>query len=85
MGLGLVTDDRSREEGRHYTDERAVRLHDCGAFGETKPLKHLTFLSQALVGVSLLAMQAPRYFSYTALSFIASRLTPTEDRSPFKS
>jgi hypothetical protein len=40
MGLGLVTDDRSREEGRHYTDESAVRLHGCGAFGETKPLKH---------------------------------------------
>ena len=42
MGLGLVTDDRSREEGRHYTDECAVRLHGCGASGETKPLKHLT-------------------------------------------
>ena len=40
MGLGLVTDDRPREEGRHYTDESAVRLHGCGAFGETKPLKH---------------------------------------------
>ena len=42
MGLGLVTDDRSREEGRHYTDDSAVRLHDCGAFGEAKPLKHPT-------------------------------------------
>jgi hypothetical protein len=73
MGLGLVTDDRSREEGRHYTYERAVRLHGCGASDETKPLKHLTFLSQALVGVSLLAMQTPRNFSYTALSFIAGK------------
>ena len=36
MGLGLVTDDRSCEEGRHYTDESAVRLHGCGACGETK-------------------------------------------------
>ena len=30
MGYGLVTDDRSREEGRHYTDaflwERAWRI-----------------------------------------------------------
>ena len=66
MGLGLVTDDRSSEEGRHYTYESAVRLHGCGASDETKPLKHLTFLSQARVGVSLLAMQALRYFSYTA-------------------
>ncbi|AHZ70617.1 hypothetical protein OU5_3538 [Pseudomonas mandelii JR-1] len=42
-------------------------------------------MSQAFVGVSLLAMQAPRYFSYTALSFIASRITPTEDGFPYKS
>jgi hypothetical protein len=31
MGDGLVTDDRSREEGRHYTDECGARLHGCGA------------------------------------------------------
>jgi len=36
MGCGLATDDRSREEGRHYTDESAVRLHGCGACGKTK-------------------------------------------------
>jgi hypothetical protein len=42
MGCGLATDDRSCEEGRHYTDDSAVRLHDCGAFGEAKPLKHPT-------------------------------------------
>jgi hypothetical protein len=29
--LGLVTNDRSREEGRHYTYQGAVRLHGCGA------------------------------------------------------
>ena len=37
MGLGLVTDDRSREEGRHYTYPSAVRLHGSGASDETKP------------------------------------------------
>ena len=51
--MGLVTDDRSREEGRHYTDERAVRLHDCGAFGETKPLKHLTLFRSGSCGSGL--------------------------------
>jgi hypothetical protein len=50
MGCGLATDDRSREEGRHYTDDSAVRLHGCGAFGEAKPLKHLTFLLSGYCG-----------------------------------
>jgi len=38
MGCGLATDDRSREEGRHYTDDSAVRLHGCGACSETRVL-----------------------------------------------
>jgi len=53
MGCGLATDDRSCEEGRHYTDDSAVRLHGCGAFGEAKPLKHLTFLLSGYVRAAL--------------------------------
>jgi len=37
MGYGLVTDDRSREEGRHYTYQCGARLHSCGANDKTKP------------------------------------------------
>jgi len=36
MGYGLVTDDRSREEGRHYTDQCGARLHARGASDETR-------------------------------------------------
>ena len=53
MGDGLVTDDRSREEGRHYTYESAVRLHGCGASDETKPLKHLTLMAPGSCGSGL--------------------------------
>jgi len=39
MGYGLVTDDRSREEGRHYTDQWRARLHGSGASDETRVLQ----------------------------------------------
>ncbi|PTT32750.1 hypothetical protein DBR18_02495 [Pseudomonas sp. HMWF021] len=39
MGYGLVTDDRSREEGRHYTDQCGARLHARGASDETRVLQ----------------------------------------------
>jgi hypothetical protein len=39
MGYGLVTDDRSREEGRHYTDQCGARLHARGASDETRVLR----------------------------------------------
>jgi len=41
MGCGLATDDRSREEGRHYTDDSAVRLHGCGARSKDRSLRQL--------------------------------------------
>ncbi len=43
MAWGLATDDRSCEEGRHYTYRGAVRLHCCGAGAEASPSKHLAF------------------------------------------
>jgi len=36
MGCGLATDDRSCEEGRHYTDQWRARLHSSGASDETR-------------------------------------------------
>ncbi|CAI8782987.1 hypothetical protein EMIT0P44_10144 [Pseudomonas sp. IT-P44] len=66
MGLGLVTDDRSREEGRHYTDDSAVRLHDCGAFGEAKPLKHPTLPAPGLCGICFSVGAAVRRFDLLA-------------------
>jgi len=61
MGYGLVTDDRSREEGRHYTDQWRARLHGSGASDETKRWNTRRYRRRAFVGVSLLAMQALRF------------------------
>jgi len=55
MCWGLVVDDRSREEGRHYTYQCVARLHSCGASDETDPSFIWPF-GQILVGASLLTM-----------------------------
>jgi hypothetical protein len=76
MGLGLVTDDRSREEGRHYTYESDVRLHDCGASDESKPLKHLTFFDVRLVWKGKSSNSTEVFFSAKELKKRAWGINP---------
>jgi len=54
MGYGLVTDDRSREEGRHYTDQCGARLHARGASDETKRWNTRRYRRRACAGTALL-------------------------------
>jgi len=60
MGYGLVTDDRSREEGRHYTDQWRARLHGSGASDETKLWNTRRYRRRACAGTALCGSEPAR-------------------------
>ncbi|CAI8985746.1 hypothetical protein EMIT0P74_80200 [Pseudomonas sp. IT-P74] len=82
MGCGLATDDRSHEEGRHYTDDSAVRLHGCGPFGEAKPLKHPTLPAPGSCRSELAREKLKGAVGHQvyalSLNIFASKLAPTK-------
>jgi len=70
MGYGLVTDDRSCEEGRHYTDQWRARLHSRGASDETRLWNTRRYRRRASAGTALRGSEPARESGIADTSFL---------------